>query len=48
MADLYTIWANKEGDITDLDFVENMRGFLQHLVDENKMLSFIIFLMFFK
>ena len=40
--DLYTIWANKEGDITDLDFVENMRGFLQHLVDEGKMLSFRI------
>ena len=38
MADLYTIWANKEGDISDLDFVENMRGFLQHLVDEGKML----------
>ena len=42
MADLYTIWANKEGDISDLDFVENMRGFLQHLVDEGKMLSFRI------
>jgi hypothetical protein len=42
MADLYTIWANKEGDISDLDFVENMRGFLQHLVDEGKMVSFRI------
>ena len=42
MADLYTIWANKEGDISDLDFVENMRGFLQHLVDEGKMISFRI------
>jgi hypothetical protein len=42
MADLYTIWANKEGDISDLEFVENMKGFLQHLVDESKMLSFRI------
>jgi hypothetical protein len=42
MADLYTIWANKEGDISDKEFVDNMRGFLQHLVDEGKMLSFRI------
>jgi hypothetical protein len=42
MADLYTIWANKEGDITDLEFATNMRGFLQHLVDEGKMMSFRI------
>ena len=42
MADLYTIWANKEGDISDKEFVDNMRGFLQHLVDEKKMLSFRI------
>jgi hypothetical protein len=42
MADLYTIWADKEGDISDLDWVNGMRGFLQHLVDEGKMLSFRI------
>lgn len=42
MADLYTIWANKEGDISDIDFVNNMKGFLQHLVDEGKMMSFRI------
>ena len=42
MADLYTIWADKEGDISDLDWVDGMRGFLQHLVDEGKMLSFRI------
>ena len=40
MADLYTIWANKEGDISDLDFVKNKKGFLQHLVDEGKMESY--------
>jgi hypothetical protein len=42
MSDLYTIWANKEGDISDKDFVDNMRGFLQHLVDEGKMESYRI------
>jgi len=42
MADIYHIWANKEGDITDIDWVTNMRGFLQHLVDEKKMESFRI------
>ena len=42
MADLYTIWANKEGDISDTDFVANMQSFLQHLVDEGKMISYRI------
>jgi hypothetical protein len=42
MADIYHIWANKAGDITDREWVTNMRGFLQHLVDENKMMSFRI------
>ena len=42
MADLYTIWADKEGDISDREWVTNMRGFLQHLVDEGRMLSFRI------
>ena len=42
MADLYTIWANKEGDISDIDFVNNMKSFLQHLVDEDKMISYRI------
>ena len=40
--DIYHIWANKEGDITDLEFVNGMRGFLQHLQDEGKMESFRI------
>lgn len=40
MADLYTIWADKKGDISDLEWVTNMRAFLQQLVDEDKMLSF--------
>jgi len=42
MADIYHIWANKAGDISDTDWVTNMRGFLQHLVDEGKMLTFRI------
>jgi len=42
MADLYTIWANKEGNIGDIDFVNNMKSFLQHLVDEGKMISYRI------
>ena len=40
--DIDHIWANKAGEITDLDWVTNMRGFLQHLVDEGKMESFRI------
>jgi hypothetical protein len=42
MSDLYTIWADKQGDISDLEWVTNMRNFLQHLVDEGKMLTFRI------
>lgn len=40
--DIYHIWADKEGDISDTDWVANMRGFLDHLVDENKMVSYRI------
>jgi len=40
--DIYHIWANKEGDITDREWVANMRAFLTHLVDEHKMISFRI------
>ena len=42
MSDLYTIWADKQGDISDSEWVANMRAFLQHLVDEDRMLSFRI------
>jgi hypothetical protein len=37
--DLYTIWANKEGDITDLDWVNGMKSFFDHLISEGKMES---------
>ena len=40
--DIYHIWADKKEGISDLDFANNMRGFLQRLVDENKMSSFRI------
>jgi hypothetical protein len=40
--DIYHIWADKEGDISDLQWVNNMKSFLQHLVDEGKMHSYRI------
>jgi len=42
LADLYTIWANKEGDISDLDWVNGMKSFFDHLIAEDKMLSYRI------
>ena len=42
MSDLYTIWADKEGDISDLDWVNGMRSFFDHLISENKMLNYRI------
>jgi len=40
--DIYHIWADKEGDISDIEWVSNMQKFLQQLVDENKMISYRI------
>jgi hypothetical protein len=40
--DIYHIWADKKGDISDSEWVNNMRGFLDHLVSENKMVSYRI------
>ena len=40
--DIYTLWADKEGDISDLDWVNNMKGFFDHLVGEGKMQSYRI------
>ena len=40
--DIYTIWADKEGDISDLDWVNNMKKFFDHLVSEDKMVSYRI------
>jgi hypothetical protein len=40
--DIYHIWADKEGDISDLEWTNNMRGFLDHLVSEGKMVGYRI------
>lgn len=40
--DIYHIWADKKGDISDRAWVNNMRGFLDHLVSENKMIGYRI------
>jgi hypothetical protein len=40
--DIYHIWANKEGDISDIDWYHNLKSFLNHLVSENKMVSYRI------
>ena len=42
MADIYHIWADKDGDLSDIEWVTNMRGFLDHLVSEKRMLSYRI------
>ena len=40
--DIYHIWADKDGDITDLEFVNNMKAFLEYLKSEGKMESYRI------
>ena len=40
--DLYTIWADKEGDISDLDWVNGMKSFFDHLISEGRMESYRI------
>jgi len=40
--DIYHIWADKDGDITDLEFVNNMKAFLEHLKSEGKMETYRI------
>ena len=42
MMDIYHIWADNEGDISDIDWVNNMRSFLDHLQSENKLESYRI------
>ena len=42
MADLYTIWANKEGNISDLEWVNGMKSFFDHLISEGRMESYRI------
>jgi hypothetical protein len=40
--DIYHIWADKKGDISDAQWVSNMREFLDHLVTEGKMETYRI------
>lgn len=40
--DIYHIWADKDGDISDKDWIANMRSFLDHLVSEGKMETYRI------
>ena len=40
--DIYTIWADKQGDISDLEWVNNMRSFFDHLVSEDRMVTYRI------
>ena len=42
LADLYTIWADKQGDISDLEWVNGMKSFFDHLVSEGKMETYRI------
>lgn len=39
---IYHIWADKEGNISDSEWVNNMKSFLDHLVQEGKMESYRI------
>ncbi len=40
--DIYTIWADKQGDISDMEWVTNMKKFFDHLVSEKRMESYRI------
>jgi hypothetical protein len=40
--DIYHIWCDKSSDLTDREWVNNMRGFLDHLVTEGRMVSYRI------
>lgn len=42
MADIYTIWADKDGDISDQDWVEGMQTFFDQLVNRDLMISYRI------
>jgi hypothetical protein len=40
--DIYHVWCDKKGNISDLEWTDNMRGFLDHLVQEGKMVGYRI------
>ena len=40
--DIYHVWCDKKGNIPDREWVEHMKSFLDHLVKEEKMVSYRI------
>lgn len=40
--DIYHVWCDKKGDLSDLSWVSNMKQFLDYLIVENKMKSYRI------
>lgn len=42
MADIYHIWADKKGDLTDHEWVDAMKRFLNKLVSDGKMNTYRI------
>jgi hypothetical protein len=40
--DIYHVWCDKKGNIPDQEWVNNMKAFLDHLVKEEKMVSYRI------
>jgi hypothetical protein len=42
MSDIYHIWANKKGDLSDHDWIASMKRFLDKLVTDGKMNSYRI------
>lgn len=40
--DIYHIWCDKSSDLSDSEWVNNMRSFLDHLVTEGRMVSYRI------
>ena len=40
--DIYHIWCDKSSDLSDSEWINNMRSFLDHLVTEGRMVSYRI------
>jgi len=40
--DIYHVWCDKKGTISDAVWVDNMKSFLDHLKNEGKMVSYRI------
>lgn len=40
--DIYHVWADKTSDVSDIEWTQNLKSFLQQLVEEDKMVSYRI------